>query len=124
MGGSPRRYRLGCWNRCSSVSTIPHGSTGFWSEAASRSALDDEELARRFTCQYLDFSVEERRRLASYGINGNSTPAELAAVWQRIDRAVTSHPDLTGRVVDLFRTDLRYHYGCAARGSAKLSVIW
>ena len=168
-----------------------------WSEAASRSALDDGELARRFTCPYLDFSVDERRRLASYdlgklghcpddaefwhymatvesgvtaadlgalldapretwwaaieanmaaastapasvgrdrptirsevpcyGINDYSTPAELAAVWQRIDRAVTSHPDLTGRVADLFATDIRYYYGCAARGSAELSVIW
>lgn len=168
-----------------------------WSEAASRSVLDDEELSRRFTCPYLDFSGEERRRLASYdlgtlfdwhadeefwhymatvdsgataadlgglldasretwwaaieakravastvpesvvhdrptirsevpcyGINSYNTPTELTAVWQRIDRAVTSHPDLTGRVVDLFSTDIRYHYGCAARGSAKLSVIW
>lgn len=65
-----------------------------------------------------------RSETPCYGINHHRTPGELAAVWQRIDRAVTSHPDLTGRVVDRFATDIRYYYGCAARGSAELSVVW
>lgn len=59
-----------------------------------------------------------------YGISCYRTPAELAAAWQRIDRALTARPDLVDDVVNRFNTDLRYYHGCAARGSADLLVIW
>ncbi len=62
--------------------------------------------------------------VACYGISGYRTPEDLAGIWRKVDRIVTRYPDLVGPIVDRFDTEIRYYYGCFARGSADLHVIW
>lgn len=68
------------------------GSSGTveWSKAASRSAIDDEELLRRFTCPYLDFSVDERRRLARYDLGKLFDWQTGAEFWHYVETVESS----------------------------------
>lgn len=192
---------------------VLEGNVVKWSAAASRSALGDEELARRFTFPGLTFSAEQRRTLGRYeygrtrdwepdvddqflqykkavssdatvpqltglldeagddfyhravrqplarphgagepawlgsqetttavgepverrplatdlvcyGIGSYRTAEEMAEAWRTIERNITRHPDLIERVVTKFADELRYYYGCFARGSGELYLVW
>ncbi|GAA1558369.1 hypothetical protein GCM10009827_094150 [Dactylosporangium maewongense] len=59
-----------------------------------------------------------------YGIGEYRTAEVLASVWDKIERVLAAYPELTNRIIERFEAQIRYYYGCVARGSVDLSVCW
>lgn len=93
----------------------PPADEEFWSYLEAVQPADPDETETR-PAIHTD--------MPCYGINGYRTADTLSAMWRRIDRALTARPDSLDRVVNRFNDEIRYYYGCAARGSADLLVIW
>ncbi|MFG2039551.1 hypothetical protein [Dactylosporangium sp. NPDC048998] len=59
-----------------------------------------------------------------YGINGYRTAGDLAIMWDKIERVLAAYPELADSIIEKFDHEIRYYYGCVARGSVDLYVVW
>ena len=60
----------------------------------------------------------------TYGINGFTRPAAIAATWATLRRGLERWPEHRAALLEQYASDIAFFYGASARGSAALFVMW
>ncbi|MBO6935170.1 MAG: hypothetical protein JJ863_09340 [Deltaproteobacteria bacterium] len=92
-------------------------------EALADLGLEPAELPNRSETGEADLMGFDTD-LVCYGIPGYRTPGDLAAVWARIEDMLDGFPERVPAILDVVEAEVRYYYGCAARRSADLYLVW